>query len=195
MAISINGTTGAITGIGSLNSSVDSTELGYVDGVTSAIQNQINNKASLVSPTLTGTVTIEKNFGKLYSVTSTSGTTTSYHDTGITAAQATADDTYSVSGIYDLYYAGFVNPSGNAFRTVVYGVIIIGTGTSGATISYADIYKPGLGFTNLTISAVFWDGTTERSSGFASTDQLRIKVTGSTSLPGYYPTLRLTKKL
>lgn len=37
---------------------VSSTELGYVDGVTSAIQSQLNAKASLTSPALSGTPTI-----------------------------------------------------------------------------------------------------------------------------------------
>lgn len=34
------------------------TELGYVDGVTSAIQTQLNTKAPTASPTFTGTVTV-----------------------------------------------------------------------------------------------------------------------------------------
>ena len=38
-------------------SAVTSTELGYLDGVTSAIQTQLNNKAPLASPALTGTPT------------------------------------------------------------------------------------------------------------------------------------------
>jgi hypothetical protein len=37
---------------------VSSTEIGYVDGVTSSIQTQINTKAPLASPTFTGTVTL-----------------------------------------------------------------------------------------------------------------------------------------
>ena len=37
---------------------VTSTELGYLDGVTSAIQTQINTKAPLASPALTGTPTV-----------------------------------------------------------------------------------------------------------------------------------------
>lgn len=43
MAVTIGGS-GAFTGITSLNSSVSDTELGYVDGVTSAIQTQIDSK-------------------------------------------------------------------------------------------------------------------------------------------------------
>jgi len=39
-------------------SDVTSTELGYLDGVTSLIQNQIDAKAPLASPTFTGTITI-----------------------------------------------------------------------------------------------------------------------------------------
>jgi hypothetical protein len=37
------------------------TELNYVDGVTSAIQTQLNDKAPLASPTFTGTVTLPAN--------------------------------------------------------------------------------------------------------------------------------------
>ena len=37
---------------------VDDTEIGYLNGVTSAIQTQLNAKAPLASPTFTGTVTI-----------------------------------------------------------------------------------------------------------------------------------------
>jgi hypothetical protein len=37
---------------------VSSTEIGYVDGVTSAIQTQLNDKAPLASPTITGTMTV-----------------------------------------------------------------------------------------------------------------------------------------
>lgn len=44
----------ATTSIGNVNS----TELSYLDGVTSAIQTQINAKANLASPTFTGTVTL-----------------------------------------------------------------------------------------------------------------------------------------
>lgn len=36
---------------------VSATELGYIDGVTSSIQTQINSKAGTAAPTLTGTVT------------------------------------------------------------------------------------------------------------------------------------------
>lgn len=47
--------------------SVSSTELGYIDGVTSAVQTQLNAKAPTASPTFTGTATVP-----ILSVTGTS---------------------------------------------------------------------------------------------------------------------------
>ena len=71
---SVNGQTGVVTGLAPLAGptftgtvvlpsttsigTVTSTEIGYVDGVTSAIQTQIDTKAPLASPTFTGTVTL-----------------------------------------------------------------------------------------------------------------------------------------
>jgi hypothetical protein len=58
--LSYNDSTGAIsvdtTAIQAKVSGVTDTEIGYLDGVTSAIQTQINDKAPLASPTFTGTV-------------------------------------------------------------------------------------------------------------------------------------------
>jgi hypothetical protein len=45
------------TALGSLGVTATATELNYVDGVTSSIQTQINNKAPLASPTFTGELT------------------------------------------------------------------------------------------------------------------------------------------
>jgi hypothetical protein len=60
---SINGATCifkylAVSDIASV-SSVTSTEAGYLSGVTSALQNQIDAKAPIVSPSFTGLVSIE----------------------------------------------------------------------------------------------------------------------------------------
>jgi hypothetical protein len=58
--LSYNDTTGAIsvdtTAIQAKVANVDDTEIGYLNGVTSAIQTQIDLKAPLASPTFTGTV-------------------------------------------------------------------------------------------------------------------------------------------
>jgi hypothetical protein len=60
--LSYNDATGTvsvdITAIQAKVANVDDTEIGYLNGVTSAIQTQIDTKAALVSPTFTGTVTL-----------------------------------------------------------------------------------------------------------------------------------------
>ena len=58
--LSYNDSTGAIsvdtTAIQAKVSGVTDTEIGYLDGVTSAVQTQLNDKAPIASPTFTGTV-------------------------------------------------------------------------------------------------------------------------------------------
>jgi len=49
------------TAIQAVVANVSNTEIGYLDGVTSAIQTQIDTKAPLASPTFTGTVTVPDN--------------------------------------------------------------------------------------------------------------------------------------
>lgn len=53
---------------------VTSTELGYVDGVTSAIQTQINTKANSSTPTLTGPIFIAPEERTTVSATAATGT-------------------------------------------------------------------------------------------------------------------------
>ena len=63
--LSYNDTTGAIsvdtTAIQAKVANVTDTEIGYLDGVTSGIQTQLDAKAPLASPTFTGTVTLPAN--------------------------------------------------------------------------------------------------------------------------------------
>jgi hypothetical protein len=56
------------------NSAVNSTELGYLDGVTSAIQTQIDAKASTTSPTLTTPVIVSPEERMTVSATAATGT-------------------------------------------------------------------------------------------------------------------------
>ena len=55
--VSITATAAEINKLAGTPAGLTSTELGYVDGVTSAIQTQLNAKAPTDSPTFTGTVT------------------------------------------------------------------------------------------------------------------------------------------
>ena len=68
---------------------VSSTELGYLDGVTSAIQTQLGNKAALASPTFTGTPAAP---------TAAAGTnTTQLATTAYVNAEITADRPYEAT--------------------------------------------------------------------------------------------------
>ena len=82
---------------------VSDTEIGYLNGVTSAIQTQIDTKAPLASPTFTGTVTVPTPVNntdastKTY-VDSTASTTASNAATALTNHEA---DTTNIHGIAD----------------------------------------------------------------------------------------------
>jgi hypothetical protein len=65
-----------VTSITANSLNVSGTELGYLDGVTSAIQTQLGTKAPIASPTFTGTVTIPTG-ASITSPTITSPTITS----------------------------------------------------------------------------------------------------------------------
>jgi hypothetical protein len=82
---------------------VSDTEIGYLNGVTSAIQTQIDSKAPLASPTFTGTVTVPTPINntdastKTY-VDSTASTTATNASTALTNHEA---DTTNIHGIAD----------------------------------------------------------------------------------------------
>ena len=100
----LTGVTATAAQINILNgATLSTTELNYVDGVTSAIQTQIDLKAPLASPTFTGTVTVPTPIGdttaatKLY-VDTTASTTASNASTALTNHEA---DTTNIHGIAD----------------------------------------------------------------------------------------------
>jgi hypothetical protein len=64
---------------------ISSTEIGYLDGVTSAIQTQMDSKAPLASPTFTGTITLPQ--GKL-----TGGSTTVSGNAATTVSTVALED-------------------------------------------------------------------------------------------------------
>ena len=82
---------------------ITDTEIGYLDGVTSAIQTQLDTKAPTASPTFTGTVTVPTPIGntdastKAY-VDSTASNTATNAGTALTNHEA---DTTNIHGIAD----------------------------------------------------------------------------------------------
>ena len=82
-----------------ISSTVSATEIGYLDGVTSAIQTQLNAKAPLESPTFTGTVSgITKSMVGLGNVENTALSTWA-GSTNITTVGTIATGTWSASTI------------------------------------------------------------------------------------------------
>ena len=71
---------------------VSDTEIGYLNGVTSAIQTQIDAKAPLASPTFTGTVTVPDNSFALGTKTTGDYVATITGGTGVSSTAATSGE-------------------------------------------------------------------------------------------------------
>jgi hypothetical protein len=80
---------GALTASSLTVGDVSATEIGYLDGVTSSIQTQLNAKAPSASPTLTGTVTLPS------SVVSGSATLTFPSSSGTLVTSGDVSSTYA----------------------------------------------------------------------------------------------------
>lgn len=91
-AVGLNGVTATAAEINILaGTAVSATELGYVDGVTSSIQTQLNAKAPSASPTFTGTVAIDTGATIVFE-----GATADNFETTLTVVNPTADRTVSL---------------------------------------------------------------------------------------------------
>lgn len=135
-----------------------STEIGYVNGVTSAIQTQIDLKAPLASPTFTGTVTTPNLI-----LSGLTATTVPYLDgskqfassvvtptelgyvSGVTSAIQTQLNAKQVSGNYITALTGDVAASGpgSAAATIQAGVIVNSMVNVSAAIAYSKLALTG----------------------------------------------------
>lgn len=93
--LSYNDGTGAISvdtnAIQARVTNVSDTEIGYLDGVTSGIQSQLNDKAPLASPTFTGTVTLPANTITNAMMADDSVDTAEIKNSAVTAAKLATD--------------------------------------------------------------------------------------------------------
>jgi hypothetical protein len=138
--------------------------------------------------TFFGSVTSPSLYGNSYSQTSASGTT-SFVNTGI--FYNTSLTGFFNNGTYLLAVTGNPNGAGSSeYRGVYIGYIFVTTGYDfGITnvvqrINYTQLVTGDpLNIGALTISAVFWDGTTETTQQINGTtnNQIRIKISGYNS--------------
>ncbi len=98
-----------------VSSTVSATEIGYIDGVTSSVQDQLDDKAPLDSPTFTGTVSgVTKSMVGLGNVDNTADA-----DKPVSTATQTALDAKLASATAASTYAPIANPT---FTGTVSGV-------------------------------------------------------------------------
>jgi hypothetical protein len=91
-AIGLNGVTADAAEINILDGAIlSTTELNYVDGVTSGIQAQLDAKSPLNNPTFTGTVTLDTGVNIVFE-----GTTANSFETTLTAGDPTDDRTITL---------------------------------------------------------------------------------------------------
>lgn len=137
-------------------SAVTATELGYLSGVTSAIQTQLGTKAPLASPTFTGTVTIPTPF-TLGAVSVTATGTELNYVAGVTSAIQTQLNTKATDSLV-VHLAGTESITGSKTFT---SPILAPVGSSGA---------PGITFagTNMQDNGMYLTGSSPTESlGFA----------------------------
>jgi hypothetical protein len=137
--------------------------------------------------------------GTNYPQTSTSSTT-SIIDT--TIFYNTAQIGYSNASIYDVHITGCPNNTGSSsYASPLVGILLIQTGYSSGVkqfIQFNTLYNPSnTGTTNFTVSAVFWDGSSETSSvsDGTTTTNVRLKVAGFSGVVGNGLVCRITKRL
>jgi hypothetical protein len=138
--------------------------------------------------TFASSITAPSLYGNSYAQTSTSGTT-SFVNTGI--FYNTSIIGFANNSMYNLVISGNPNGAGSSeYRSVYLGYIFVTTGYDFGIssvvqrISYTqvitgDAYNIGA----LTISVVFWDGTTEttQQTNGTTNNQIRVKITGYNS--------------
>lgn len=138
--------------------------------------------------------------GQLFEQTSTS-TGVSIVDTTITSTSEL--DGFGPSGIYDVYVSGNYNGAGNAYNNAPQiGTISIARGSSAGNyyfeIVYANSVKASFSVvTQLTVTAVFWNGSSEVTTipYNDTTSKIRIKVSGyGTGYEGQDQVVRVVKR-
>ena len=155
--------------------SVTNTEIGYLSGITSAVQTQINTKSPSVSPTFTGTVTLPSTT----SIGNVSATEIGYVD-GVTSAIQTQIDAKLATTTAASTYAPLIQTpdSSKSFTTNNYTLVLAdkdkimllsNAGNAGTVTVPANIFPTGAVITIVQTGAgqltLTQSGTTVNSQG------------------------------
>ena len=133
-----------------------------------------------------------------YSQTSSSGTT-SIVDTGINFS--TPELGFGTGAVYQLCVTGWTNPYVNDTSTTIVGLVVINTILSNQLLYQQITYQNTLSVPasgGLSVSAVFWNGTSESTTipDNTKTATIRLKITGyNSSYVGYSQELTFNKIL
>ena len=143
---------------GTALTTVSATELGYLDGVTSAVQTQINTKAPSTSPTLTTPVIVSPEERMTLSATAATGTIN--FDT---ATQGVLYYTSNASANWTLNVRGDSSTTLNSILTTGDAITVAFIVTNGATP-----YRHSALTIDGSAQTVKWSGGTAPSAGNAS---------------------------
>jgi hypothetical protein len=148
---------------------VTNTEFGYLDGVTSAIQTQLNAKAPLASPTFTGTVTVPATITAPSSVVVTLPTTTS-------TLATTADLASYTPLLQTVTTPNFTSNAYTLLSTDKDKVVLLSNGSTAGTVTIpTGTYSTG---TVLTLVQTGSGQLTLASSGTLNSYQSQVKFAG-----------------
>jgi hypothetical protein len=179
---------GGITASSLTIGDVSNTEIGYLDGVSSSIQTQLNDKAPLASPTFTGTVTVPATITAPSSVVLTLPTTTSTLATTADLSayapllQTTTTPTFT-SNAYTLQ-AGDKDKVILASNSTTAGTVNIPTGTF-ATGTVLTIVQTGTGqLTIATSGTLNSNGAKYKLNGQWASAQIIVTATNTFLLIG-----------
>jgi fructose-specific component phosphotransferase system IIB-like protein len=202
-------------------SSVTATELGYVSGVTSALQTQLNAKAPLASPTFTGTVTLPAGTVVNGVTLTTAGSTSNFLRADGTYAAPTASVAWggitgTLSSQTDLQSAldakaatsqvasisGFIEVVDNKDYRLVVKAPFAGTITETTTISSAGtatatfkINTTALGGTANSVSSSEQSQSHASANAFSAGDDIVLTVSSNSSCTDLSFTVQFTRTL
>jgi hypothetical protein len=158
-----------------LNSTVSNTELGYLDGVTSAIQTQLDSKAPSSLPTLTSPVVISPEERWTVSATSATGTIQFDADT-----QGVLYYTSNSGANWTLNVRGSASTTLNSKLAVGDSVTVIFLATNSTAYYQTALTIDG------SAQTVKWSGGTAPSAGNASSvDAYQFTIVKTAATPTY----------